>query len=113
MKTWRIRFEPNRELLLCGSNPISLLNELRGLGRLSRSPPILMPFRPLTPWSAEHCYLYWDIVLTTSRGEAAIKDVFIFVEDDCRISIELIDDTRSGRRRPATKKAGRNPGRAR
>ena len=21
-KTWRIRFQPNRELLLCGSNPI-------------------------------------------------------------------------------------------
>ena len=40
----------------------------------------------------EHCYLYWDIILTTSRGEAAIRDVFIFVEDDCRISIKLIDD---------------------
>ncbi|MDD5759036.1 MAG: Hpt domain-containing protein, partial [Desulfobulbaceae bacterium] len=31
-KTWRIRFRPNRELLLSGSNPIALLNELRGLG---------------------------------------------------------------------------------
>jgi two-component system, chemotaxis family, sensor kinase CheA len=40
----------------------------------------------------EHCYLYWDIILTTGRDEAAIKDVFIFVEDDCQISIELIDD---------------------
>ncbi len=31
-KTWRIRFQPNREFLLCGSNPIALINELRDLG---------------------------------------------------------------------------------
>ena len=89
--TWRIRFEPNRELLLCGSKPLSLINELRDLGtcqviaHYDKTPALdgLVP---------EHCYLYWDIVLTTSRGEAAIRDVFIFVEDDCRISVKLIDD---------------------
>jgi two-component system chemotaxis sensor kinase CheA len=30
--TWCIRFQPNREFLLCGSNPIALINELRDLG---------------------------------------------------------------------------------
>ncbi len=91
LQTWRIRFEPNRELLLCGSNPLSLLNELRDLGTCQ----ITAHFNnvpTLDTLVAEHCYLYWDIVLTTSRGEAAIKDVFIFVEDDCRITIKLIDD---------------------
>jgi len=90
-KTWRIRFQPNPSLLLCGSNPIGLINELRGLGSclvtadFNRVPP-------LDGLVGEHCYLDWDIILTTTRDEAAIKDVFIFVEDDCRISIELIDD---------------------
>jgi len=90
-KTWRIRFQPNPSLLLCGSNPIALINELRGLGTclvtadFNRVPP-------LDGLVSEHCYLDWDIILTTTRDEAAIKDVFIFVEDDCRISIELIDD---------------------
>jgi two-component system chemotaxis sensor kinase CheA len=91
LQTWRIRFEPNRELLLCGSNPLSLLNELRDLG----SCEITAQFNnvpPLEALVAEHCYLSWDMVLTTSRGESAIKDVFIFVEDDCRITIKLIDD---------------------
>jgi two-component system chemotaxis sensor kinase CheA len=90
-KTWRIRFEPNRELLLCGSNPLSLLNELRGLGTCQVTAHFdnIPTLDNLVP---EQCYLYWDIVLTTSRGEAAIKDVFIFVEDDCRITIKLIDD---------------------
>ncbi len=91
LKTWRIRFQPNQGLLLCGSNPISLINELRGLGEcLVTANFDNVP--PLDTLVAEHCYLYWDIILTTSRGEAAIKDVFIFVEDDCHLSIELIND---------------------
>ncbi len=94
-KTWRIRFQPNRELLLCGSNPVSLINELRGLG------PCLVTAHfdalpALDTLVGEHCYVYWDIVLTTSRGEAAIKDVFIFVEDDCQIGIELVDHGEPG-----------------
>ena len=89
--TWRIRFEPNRELLLCGSKPLSLINELRDLGTCQ----VIAHYDnvpALDSLVAEHCFLYWDIVLTTSRGEAAIRDVFIFVEDDCRISVKLIDD---------------------
>ncbi len=90
-QTWRIRFQPNRELLVCGSHPIALINELRGLGScLVTAHFDEVPL--LESLVGEHCYLYWDIILTTNRGEPAIKDVFIFVEDDCRISIELIDD---------------------
>lgn len=88
--TWRIRFRPNRELLQGGSNPLALLNELRALGPCQVTAhhddvPLLEEL------NCEHCYLFWDIVLTTSRGEAAIRDVFIFVEDDCEVKIELID----------------------
>lgn len=103
LQTWRIRFQPNRELLLCGSNPVSLINELRSLGDCL----VTAQFDGVPPLDAlvgEHCYLYWDIVLTTSRGEAAIKDVFIFVEDDCQISIQLIDDQAAGE--PEYKKLG-------
>ncbi len=91
LQTWRIRFEPNRELLICGSNPLSLLGELHSLGKCTVTAHFdaVPPLDSLIP---EHCYLYWDIVLTTARGEAAIRDVFIFVEDDCRIGIKLIDD---------------------
>jgi two-component system, chemotaxis family, sensor kinase CheA len=89
-KTWRIRFKPKPELLLCGSNPISLLNELRGLGTcLITAHFDNVP--PLDSFVEEHCYIYWDIILTTTRGEMAIKDVFIFVEDDCLVTVELID----------------------
>jgi two-component system chemotaxis sensor kinase CheA len=103
LKTWRIRFQPNRELLLCGSNPVSLINELRSLGDcLVTAHFDAVPM--LDALVGEHCYLYWDIVLTSSRGEAAIKDVFIFVEDDCQITIQLIDDPEKGE--PDYKKLG-------
>ncbi len=104
-KTWRIRFQPNRELMLCGSNPIGLINELRGLGTcLVTAHFDQVP--PLDTLVSEHCYLYWDIILTTSRGEEAIKDVFIFVEDDCRITIELIDDRKESEGESDYKKLG-------
>jgi two-component system chemotaxis sensor kinase CheA len=44
----------------------------------------------------ESCYIYWDIMLTTNRGINAIKDVFIFVEDDCELSIEAVDEGSAG-----------------
>lgn len=88
--TWRIRFRPNRELLLSGSNPISLLNELRALGTCHVVAQ-LGDVPVLDGLISEHCYIYWDIILTGNRGEDAIRDVFIFVEDDCEIKIEQID----------------------
>ena len=104
-KTWRIRFQPNREMLLCGSNPIALINELRDLG------PCVVKAHfdnvpPLDMLVGEHLYIYWDIILTTSRGLAAIKDVFIFVEDDGQITIEQIDDNSQSDDDDAYKKLG-------
>ncbi len=91
VRIWRIRFKPKRELLLCGSNPIALLDELRSLGSCLVT-AYFDDVPTLDKLAPEHCYMYWDIILTTSREEMAIKDVFIFVEDDCELKIELIDE---------------------
>ena len=90
--TWRIRFRPVPTILLCGSNPISLINELRDLGT-THVVAHLDDIPALDKLVPENCYIYWDIILTTTHGEDAIKDVFIFVEDDCSIKIELIDQS--------------------
>ncbi len=90
-RSYRIRFKPIPEIMMGGTNPVSLLNELRELGscevvaHLDAVPALEL----LVP---EHCFFYWDIVLSTTRGIEAIKDVFIFVEDDCELNISLIDD---------------------
>lgn len=104
-ETWRIRFRPNRELLMSGTNPIALLNELRDLGscQVTASHEQIPLLDELV---CEQCYLYWDIILTTSRGEAAIRDVFIFVEDDCDIKMELVDSSDSDEDTESYKKIG-------
>ncbi len=85
--TYRIRFAPVENIFMNGTNPVSLLNELRGLGHCcvvaqTRNIPSLTKINP------ESCYLFWDVVLTTTCGINAIQDVFIFVEDDCELKIE-------------------------
>lgn len=89
--TYHIQFAPNPDIFLKGTNPLLLLNELRGLGECTvfghtdRAPG----FDELNP---EECFTRWDIVLTTDKGTDAVRDVFIFVEDDCRLEIEAIED---------------------
>ena len=88
---WRIRFRPGSDVILNGTNPLLLLHELRELGRLRISlDTVAIP--PLSQIEAEHCYLAWDMVLTTSAEEAAIRDIFIFIEDDCELAIERVPD---------------------
>jgi len=88
---YRIRFRPSPKLLLGGTNPICLLNELRELGlcEIVAQPSDIPLLKDLDP---EECWVYWDVVLTTDKGVDDIRDVFIFVEDESDIRIERIDD---------------------
>ena len=90
MTSYRIRFRPAADIFLHGTNPVLLLGELRRLG-VCRVLAHTDEVPPLEKANPEHCYFYWDIILTTDRGMDAIKDVFIFVEDDSTISIDPID----------------------
>ncbi len=88
--SYRIRFRPELEIFSTGSNPLHLLNELSELGqcRIIAQTDALPTIHEMDP---EACYVYWDIVLTTSKGINAIRDVFIFVEDTSELHIEVID----------------------
>jgi len=87
--SYRIRFTPRRDIFASGSNPLTLLGELRELGPLSVVAQT-QGFPPLAEMDPEGCYVYWDVILSTDQGENAIRDVFIFVEDDCDLKIEKI-----------------------
>lgn len=88
--TYRIRLRLAEDISTSGTRPESLLRELSDLGpcRVVAQPELIPLLDQLV---AEHCYVHWDVVLTTSRGLNAIKDVFIFVEDDAAIQIDIID----------------------
>jgi len=86
-RDWRIRFRPGPDVLLNGTNPLLLLRELRELGglRMALDTAAVPPLGEIDP---ERCYLAWDMVLSTAAGPEAIRDIFIFIEDDCEIAIE-------------------------
>jgi len=86
-QTWRIRFRPGPNVLLNGINPLLILRELRELGQL-RVTLDTAAIPGLNQIDAERCYLAWDMVFTAAAALEAIRDVFIFVEDDSELSIE-------------------------
>ncbi len=90
-RTYRIRFKPARDIFANGTNPLALVRELCELGeaRVVAQTENIPQLDELDP---ESCYTYWDVILTTGEDQNAIRDVFIFVEDDCELRIDVIDD---------------------
>lgn len=85
--SWEIEFRPAPNLLSCGGNPALLFRDLAKLGPCEvrahlDDVPALGDIQP------DLCYLWWTITLRTSAGENAIRDVFIFVEDESQIDIK-------------------------
>jgi two-component system chemotaxis sensor kinase CheA len=91
---YEIVFRPHRELFASGADPVTLLDELRGLGQAHTTARInqVPEFSSLDP---ECCYLSWEILLVTERDEAAIRGVFVFVEDDSDVAIRMLRDQHS------------------
>ncbi len=103
--TYRIRFRPSHDIFTKGINPLLLLNELRSLGecKVVAQKEDIPELDKIDP---EACYTYWNIVLTSSLGVNAIKDVFIFIEEDSELKIEVIDDGKYPGKGTAEKKIG-------
>jgi len=93
-REWSIHFAPAPEFMLNGTNPLLLLRELGQLGELSaRASMAAVP--PLSELDPERCYVSWEMVLVTAVKRDAIRDVFIFVEDSCELTIEAATSSAS------------------
>ena len=84
--SYTIVFEPENELYSLGNEPLFLLRALRELGDMHVTCET-MSLPDLDQLSAEIGTMIWTIQLTTSEGEAAIKEVFDFVDGICRLEI--------------------------
>jgi two-component system, chemotaxis family, sensor kinase CheA len=91
IENWHIRFAPGPDLMRYGANPSLLLRELRQLGKLSAR-AVLDAVPALSEIDPERCYAWWEMDLATGAGREAIRDVFIFVEDMCELSIAAAGD---------------------
>lgn len=88
--TWQIKFEPGKDCFRRGSNPLSLINEIRNMGE-TVCIPLFTAVPELSSLDPEDCLTTWKIFLTTTASENAIRDVFIFVEDFSKITVESVD----------------------
>jgi len=87
LQHWRIGVRFHKDVLINGSNPLLLLDELRALGDCNvtvdcRDLPDLAALEPAV------CYFTWNVELTTTHPQSAIEEVFVFVLDEMELKIE-------------------------
>lgn len=90
-QVWQISFMPHTNLLMAGNDPVRMFRALSELGELQATVDLakLLPFNELVP---EDLYLCWTVTLAGDVLKADIEEVFEWVEDDCDLSITLLDD---------------------
>lgn len=91
MSSYRIDLSLHEDIYRNGTNPLLLLEELSELG-LFGAVPHLGNVPPLSELDPEKCLISWTMFLTTNRPKEAIRDVFMFVEDDANINIVEIEN---------------------
>lgn len=92
--TWHISFIPEHHLVQTGNDPLLLFSALAELGELSISANC-KELPPILEMDSEELYLSWELTLVSSETENSIKEVFEWVEDDCKLSFkkeELIEE---------------------
>lgn len=86
VEQFTIRFRPTRALYANGNDPALLFRDLAGLGPLTASlDDAALPPLSALDWRDSH--LAWTLTLATDRGEAAVREVFEFVEGLCTLDI--------------------------
>ncbi len=89
-ETFFIRYAPVTDIFNNGTNPLYQVDELQALGTAK----IKVHFDkvpPLEEIEPSFCYTSWEILLATDKGQNAIDDVFIFVENDSDLEIQRLD----------------------
>lgn len=81
-----IAFAPKPSMFMSGNDPLRILRELADLGPLKAEADLskLPAFAGLDPAQS---HLTWTLRLPGSANEAAIRDAFAWVEDECDLSI--------------------------
>ncbi|WP_027260147.1 chemotaxis protein CheA [Leisingera aquimarina] len=86
-ETYRIRFQPLKEMYGTGNEPFFLFQALKDMGDLT----VKLDENELPGFDAmdmSESYLAWDITLVTKDSRSMVEAVFEFVEGLCELSID-------------------------
>ena len=89
LRTYLITVLPNEEILKNGTNPLFLLDDLHAFGE-SVTLAVTDNVPDFTNLDPIKNYCSWQVIINTSESLNEIKDVFIFVEDECETEITEI-----------------------
>lgn len=85
-KNYLVNFEPFENLLSNGTNPLFIIEDLMALGE-AKTVSYIQDVHPFMEFEPLAMRIKWQVVLQTEQDVNDIKDVFIFVEDDCKVEI--------------------------
>ncbi|WP_017669961.1 chemotaxis protein CheA [Blastomonas sp. AAP53] len=83
---WRVTFYLPPDAMANGTNPLALLDEMRGLGD-AKVTALTDRIPPLAELDASQCHIGWQVELRGDVTREDIEDVFIFVMDDMELDI--------------------------
>ncbi|GAC28499.1 chemotaxis protein CheA [Brumicola pallidula] len=85
-KIWHITFIPEHHLVQTGNDPLLLFSALADLGELTlKAKTDLLP--AITEMDATELYISWELSLISDASEEDIREVFEWVEDECKLEI--------------------------
>lgn len=85
-----IEFQPSVDFFRSGQDPLLLVRELSELGTIEHSILNSQRMPELNALDAEECYVGWKLQLRTDAGQAAIEDIFAFVDQNTQLKISQV-----------------------
>lgn len=86
-RRWRVRFAPAEDVFLSGQDLLFVLRDLDATGKLVSSELDLSALPALEELDPERCHLAWNLELETRADEAALREVFAFVETGAELAL--------------------------
>lgn len=83
----RLTLQPTQGFFATGLDPILIFRDLEKLGQLESVVCDLSQIPRLSELVPDQCLFAWTLVLRTQATDDAIADVFLFITDDCKISL--------------------------
>lgn len=111
---WKISFKPYPNMLATGNDVVRMFRELAELGEL-QTVANFTDLPALIDLGVEDCCLAWEVTLKAQCSLEDIKEIFVWVEDECELEIiatqiqEIEPSNAINDKTPGPKQAGQKP----